>query len=326
MRFAIHLNYCYTSESLKLAKQIGCTDVIGHGPPAPSIGIEDTGTEVWAVADLVKMKRQADDHGLRLEIFEHCPPIDKIMLNLEGREEQLENFCRSVENVAEAGIHTINASSAEWVTWAAVATTSEDSIRGGATSRGLDYELIKHMPLSELGKVGEGRTWENLVYLVEGVVPTLESAGLRLAFHPCDPPITPTQGFARPLISTETFNRLLNIVPTTDTIGLNFCQGCFAEMGEDIPTAIRYFGERGKIFFAHFRDVKGAVPRFTEVMHDDGPTDMFKAMQTYYDVGFEGPMRPIHGANLEGEAGWKMAKVFAIGYMRGLAESVEKTC
>ena len=325
MRFAIHLGFRYTPEALRLAKQIGCTDVIGHGPPAPSIGIEDTDSEVWSAEDLVKMKRQVEAHDLRLEVFEHCPPIDKIMLNLEGREEQLENFCKSVENVAEAGIHTINASSAEWVNWGLVATTSEDKIRGGATSRGFDYEQIKNIPLSEHGEVGEERTWDNLSYLVKGVVPSLEANGVRLAFHPCDPPISPTQGFARPLRSTETFDRLLNIVPTTDKIGLNFCQGCFAEMGEDIPTAIRHFGERGRIFFAHFRDVEGAVPRFTEVMHDDGPTDMFKAMQTYYDVGFEGPMRPDHGANLEGADGGQMAKIFAIGYMRGLAESVEKT-
>ena len=74
-----------------------------------------------------------------------------------------------------------------------------------------------------------------------------------------------------------------------------------------MPTAIRHFGERVEIFFAHFRDVEGAVPRFTEVMHDDGPTDRFKAMQTHHDVGFEAPMRPDHGANLEGGT---MAKIF----------------
>ena len=52
---------------------------------------------------------------------------------------------------------------------------------------------------------------------------------------------------------------------------------------------------------------------------------MFEAMKTYYDVRFEGPMRPDHGIGLEVEAGWRAAKVFAIGYMKGLAESVEKT-
>ena len=124
MRFAIHLGYRYTREVMRLVKQIGCTDVMGHGPPTPSIGIEDTGSEVWAVEDLIKMKRQVEAHDLRLEVLEHCPPINKIMLNLESREEQLEIFCKSVENVAEAGIHTINASSAEWVNWGLVATTS----------------------------------------------------------------------------------------------------------------------------------------------------------------------------------------------------------
>jgi mannonate dehydratase len=329
MRFAIHAGAAYSSESLRFAKQIGCTDAIGGGPPAPSIGIESPWHEVWKVEDLVKMKRQTEAHGLRLEVFEDCPPINKIMLGYEGREEQLENFCKSVENVGEAGIHTINASSACWIdefgVWGRVAGTGTLPGRGGARTRAFDYEEIKKLPLTEYGELTEERTWENLTYLVKGVVPSLESSGVRLAFHPCDPPISPTQGFARPLRSTETFDRLLDIVPTTDTIGLNFCQGCFSEMGEDILTAIHHFGSRGKLFFGHFRDVRGAVPKFQEVLHDDGQTDMFEAMEAYYDVNFEGPMRPDHGVGLEGDAGWKMAKVFAIGYMKGLAESVEKT-
>ena len=181
------------------------------------------------------------------------------------------------------------------------------------------------MPLTEFGELTEEQAWENLAYLVKDVVPTLESTGVRLAFHPCDPPISLTHDFARPLRSTETYDRLINIVPTTDKIGLNFCQGCFSEMGEDIPRAIHHFGERSKIFLGHLRDGWGAVPKFQEVIHDDGQTDMFAPMKAYHDVGFEGPMRPDHGIGLEGEAGWEMSKLLAIGYMRGLAASVEKT-
>ena len=328
MRLAIYASgAAYASEGLRFAKQIGCTDAIGSGPPAPAIGIESSGSDVWKVDDLVKMKRQVEDHDLTLEVFEDCPPIDKIMLGREGGEEQLENFCKSVENVAEAGIHTINASSACWVgdVWWRVATTAEVPDRGGAGTREFDYDRIKDLPLTEYGELSEEQTWENLAYLVKGVVPTLESTGVCLAFHPCDPPISPTQGFARPLRSIETFDKLIDIVPTSGKIGLNFCQGCFAEMGVDIPKTIRHFGKRGRLFFGHFRDVEGAVPKFREVMHDAGPTDMFEAMRAYYEVGFEGPMRPDHGLNLEGEAGVMMAKVFAIGYMKGLAEGVEKT-
>jgi hypothetical protein len=43
--------------------------------------------------------------------------------------------------------------------------------------------------------------------------------------------------------------------------GLNFCQGTIAEMLDDpareIFAVIRWFGERGKIFNVHFRNIKG---------------------------------------------------------------------
>ena len=34
--------------------------------------------------------------------------------------------------------------------------------------------------------------------------------------------------------------------------------------GPGITDAIRYFGERDKIFYVHFRDVEGHVPKFAE--------------------------------------------------------------
>ncbi len=111
-------------------------------------------------------------------------------------------------------------------------------------------------------------------------------------------------------------------------------------MGADVPAAIRHFGEKNKIFFAHFRNVIGSVHEpggFQEIFHDDlsGRVDMFEAMKAYYEVGFEGPMRPDHVPRLQGEAilgvqvgydpGSLLGKVLGLGYMKGLAESIEKT-
>ncbi|MBA7631071.1 Mannonate dehydratase [subsurface metagenome] len=135
----------------------------------------------------------------------------------------------------------------------------------------------------------------------------------------------------------EAFDRLLEIVPS-DNLGITFCQGCFTEMGIDVPAAIRHFGKKKKIFFAHFRNVIGSVKEpggFQEVFHDDptGRTDMLEAMKAYYEVGFEGPMRPDHAPRMEfdnrisgGIPGYYMlGKLLAIGYMKGLVESIEKT-
>ena len=74
---------------------------------------------------------------------------------------------------------------------------------------------------------------------------------------------------------------------------------------------------------------------FQESFHDDpaGSIDMFEAMKAYYEIGFDGPMRPDHAPKMEfddriagGNPGYYMlGKVFAMGYLKALAESVEKT-
>lgn len=320
MRFAVILkNDPYSQENLAIAKQLGCTDIIGQGPRNPP------GQEVWEFGDLVRLRTRVQDFGLRLDVLEDGPPIEKMMLGLPGKEQQLENFKRSLRNIAAAGIKVIKPQHMP-PGWIKVVRTSDTTpTRGGARSTSFDYDLVKDAPPTEYGVIGEERMWEGLAYFLKGALPVAEEVGVKIALHPDDPPISPIQGFARILRSVAAFDRMLDIYPS-DNIGLLLCQGCFAEMGEDVPTVIRHFGRRKKIFFAHFRNVTGAVPKFQETFHDEGRVDMLAAMRAYYEVGFEGPMRPDHGVYVEGDDTWKTSKVFALGYMRGLAECVEKGC
>lgn len=106
-------------------------------------------------------------------------------------------------------------------------------------------------------------------------------------------------------------------------------------MGTDIPSLVRKWGS-DIINFVHFRnvlDLSGTIPstRFTETFHDEGQIDMYEAMKAYNDIGFTGPMRPDHVPTMatEVEAGQSggytvLGNLFAIGYMRGLAEGVAK--
>ena len=76
----------------------------------------------------------------------------------------------------------------------------------------------------------------------------------------------------------------------------------------------------------HFRDVKGTVDYFQETFHDAGQTDMPACMDAYYDIGFEGAMRPDHVPTLAGEPNTRpgyetLGRLFAIGYIRGLEQS-----
>ncbi len=328
-----------TPQGRRFMKQLGCTDVIGHGPRnrlygAPRAKPE---TEVWEYADIVHDKMQVERDGLRFEVLEDAPNAEKIFWNLPGRDEQLENFCKSLKNLGDAGIKVIKVQHMPPIRLMIPRTYPDKPTRGGATSTAFDYDDIKNAPAtSDFGTYTEEEVWENISYFLKGTLPAAEKAGVVITFHPDDPPISPIQGFPRPLRSVEAFDRLLELVPS-DNLGLNFCQGCFAEMGEDVPAAIRHFGKKNKIYFAHFRNVIGSVHEpggFQEIYHDDpsGRVDMFEAMKAYYEVGFEGPMRPDHAPKTEGDellsrsGGWgTLGKVLGLGYMKGLAESIEKT-
>jgi mannonate dehydratase len=333
MRFAVNLPGGYLlEENRKLMKQLGCTDVIGGGPRLRFL----PGFEVWEYADIMQDKRQVERDGLRYEVFEAAPRAEKIFWHLPGREEQLENFCKSLANLGAADIKVIKVQHMPPVLNSIWRTYQDKPTRGGATSTAFDYDDVKDAPPStKYGVYKEDDVWKNVEYFLKGTLPTAEQAGVTITFHPDDPPISPIQGFPRILRSVEAFDRLLEMVPS-DNLGLNFCQGCFSEMGVDVPAAILHFGKQKKIFFAHFRNVKGSVHEpggFQEIFHDDpsGHADMFEAMKAYYEVGFEGPMRPDHAPKMQGDQyfggqrGYHLlGKVLALGYMKGLAESIEK--
>jgi mannonate dehydratase len=166
--------------------------------------------------------------------------------------------------------------------------------------------------------------WENLRYFLERVVPVAEEVDVRLALHPDDPPRSEVRGMPRIVDSVENYDRVLDIYDS-EYNGVTFCQGNFAAMGVDIPETIRHFGDR--INFVHFRDVEGDADGFVETWHDAGPTDMRAAMEAYADIGFDGPARPDHVPTMVGESNENpgyhtKGRLFAIGYMRGLLESV----
>ena len=83
-----------------------------------------------------------------------------------------------------------------------------------------------------------------------------------------------------PVQRSRGMKRLIEMVPS-EANGLNFCQDTVAEMGVDVIEAIRYFGSRGKIHHVHFRNIRGAIPRFDESFIDDGDVDMLEAMRAY---------------------------------------------
>ena len=81
-----------------------------------------------------------------------------------------------------------------------------------------------------------------------------------------------------------------------------FCQGCVTEMGIDVFEAIRRMGRQGKIAYVHFRNVRGTPKDFREVFVDEGDVDMHRTMQTYKEVGFNGPFMMDHTPSIPDDA------------------------
>jgi mannonate dehydratase len=278
----------------------------------------------WSRSALARLKRRYEEAGFALSVIEDNPPMDKIRLGLPGRDEQIEWFCDQLRAMGEVGIPVL---CYNWVAVYDWARTAVDvPARGGALVTGYNHAVMEESePAPEAGLATEERLWENLESFLRRVVPVAEEAGVRLALHPDDPPITPVFGIARIMRSVEAFQRVIDLVPS-ECNGITLCQGNFTLMTHDLPAAIRHFGRQGKLFFVHFRDVRGVPADFVETFHDDGQTDMLACMRAYAEIGFDGVLRPDHVPTLYGEPNDKpgyetLGRLFAVGYVKGLREA-----
>ena len=274
---------------------------------------------------LTKIKATYEASGLTIAGVESHPvAAEKIKLGLPGRDEEIANYCAVIEAMGKVGIPMCCYNFMAGIGW--FRTKVDVPERGGALSSEFDYKVAEERGLTRWGEISEEKIWDNLTYFLKRIIPVAEKAGVKMALHPDDPPLSPLRGIGRILVSGEAFRRVLRIVPSPVN-GITFCQANFKLMGEDIKSLVREFGEQGKIFFVHLRDVKGTRERFRETFHDNGPTDMAEMLKLYNDVGFRGPIRPDHAPTLAGEdnrsPGYAMqGKVFAIGYIKGIAQAL----
>jgi len=328
----LSLAYFWGIEPAKvaLAKQMAVFGAVGGINPG-MVGMN--GQMNYSLPVIKAVKQAWKDVGLDLKVIEGPPSLNtKTKLGLDGRDEEIENFITFIKSISEVGIDTVCHNWMPVISWAR--SNLAKPSRGGALVSAFDVADIKDEPMiTEYGELTHDMMWDNMAYFLKAVIPEAEKVGVKLALHPDDPPIDNIRGIPRIMTSVAAFKKMLDLYPSPSN-GITFCQGSFASMGEegkgeDIPAAIEYFGKRDAIHFVHFRDIKGYKNKFEEAFHDDGKTDMYAAMQAYYNTGFIGPMRPDHVPTMHGDsnehAGYStIGTLFAIGYIRGLIEGVSK--
>lgn len=310
-------------DKIAIAQQLGVTSAVVNASRKGEKVPEDGTWDFTAFQTKVDVFRQ---NGIKVDVVESPTPLELTKLGLEGRDQEIEVFLSLLKIMDQLDIRTVCYNWMPVIGW--YRSITDIPARGGATVTGYRHKMVEELPLTEYGEVSAQHLWENLHYFLKAVVPEAEKYHVRLAVHPDDPPVSSIRGISRILINADAFQRVIDMVPSPYN-GITLCQGSFAAMGEDPKEMIRHFGERKKIFFAHFRDIRGHAEDFYETFHDDGQTDMYACMKEYYRIGFDGCIRPDHVPTMLGEKnvnpGYSvMGNLYAVGYMKGLMTAAER--
>lgn len=260
-------------------------------------------------------------HGITPVIVEPLPNAlhDHIKLGDEKRDECIEKFIKLMENLRETTVDTVCFNFMAHYGW--TRTSKDLPERGGARVTGFSLDDFQPDGFT----ISTEKMWENYEYFIRAAIPYAEKYGIKLALHPDDPPLPNFGGVARIFTSFDNIRRGVSIVDSPN-LGVTFCQACYHLMGADLEEAISILAN--KIFFIHFRNVRGEKTHFSETFHDNGDLPMAKLMGTYKAAGIDVPIRVDHVPTLAHEsieqAGYDaLGRLFAIGYLKGILESYE---
>lgn len=307
-------------EKWKLCKQMGIDHAIAKLAP------ELTGqSSIDDYDSFNRSKSIFEEQGFQLYGLEGDQfDMHRIKLGLQGRERDILKYQKMLENMGRLNVPLLcyNFMATGWRR-----THYALPERGGAIVSGFNYETAQKESISPWGTYSEDQIWANYQWFLEQVIPVAEANNVKMALHPDDPPISPVNGIGRIFTSASAMDRALSL-SDSPSHGLTFCQGTFTTMNENTLTMLRKYGKNEKIFFVHIRDVVGTPENFRETFHDNGPTDMFKFMQAYKEIGFTGPLRSDHVPTMAGESneniGYEMkGNLFGIGYIKGLMHACD---
>jgi mannonate dehydratase len=325
----------YDDHVATFAHQLGLSSVQLHTPSAlPG----EPG--YWTVAELQALRNRCTDDGLAIEGLENVPAEHfwRIQRGLPGRDEQIENYLRTIRNMAATGYDLLGHHFMPTYVWR---TDMGGTGRGGAGVTGFDldrvgqgnalasYKLTPDEPIT--APLTAEHMWANYQYFLDAVLPVAEQEGVRLALHPDDPPVDqPLGGAARIFTSPAALAEAARRAGGSPAWGLNFCIGTVSEMGGEaaVDEVIDLLARDGRIFYVHFRDVLGTVPRFRECFLGEGNLDPARVVTRLHAAGFDGFLIDDHVPAMVGDRGtWgdtspeaycSRGRAHAIGYLQGV--------
>jgi mannonate dehydratase len=307
--------------------------------------------ESWPIDRIESLHDAVDRHGMSLSVIESIPVHEDIKLGRPTRDRLIDNYCESIRNMGRAGVPVLCYNFMpvfDWTRTELARRLDDDStalayddaalakidlsrgtadLPGWATAYSADE--LKRL-LDAYRSVDERRLWENFAYFLERVVPVAASSGVRMALHPDDPPWS-IFGLPRIITDGAALDRVTSIVDNPAN-GITFCAGSLAaNVKNDLPAIIRCLGAKGRIHFAHCRNIKRSGLRsFQETAHPSefGDVDMRAVLDALHETGFAGPIRSDHGRMIWGETGQPGYGLHdrALGamYLHGLWEGITR--
>ena len=318
-----------TDEHFAFLARYGVTNVAAR--PKSSDG------RLYATVDeLLELKGMAERHKLALDIVDPVmlpsSHIDReanpaiMMAASPQRDRDIEQFQHLIRNCAKAGIPCIK------YNMSILGVLRTGFVQGRGDAQFGEWDASKATPptpLTRAGRVSEDAFWERITYFLDRVVPVANEYKVRIACHPHDPGTPPEgyQGVHRVLGTIDGLKRFVSI-HDSPYHGLNFCQGTVSENLPDPSTQlfdlIRWFGSRKKIFNVHFRNIVGGRGHFREAFPDEGDVDLYRALLTYHEVGYDGMLMPDHVPEIPGHPEAALQSfAFAYGHIRGLRQAAE---
>jgi mannonate dehydratase len=262
-------------------RQLGVTHILGGGGRIP-----------WTEPQLQALLDRHKQNGLTLANL-MIGGFNSAIYNRPEKDADIEKVIQSIRAAGRVGLPVVEYN---WYAHRAMEGYFEETGRADAGWTGFDYERMKGLPpLASEGAHTAAEMWTNITYFLKAVVPEAESAGVRLALHPNDPPAPISRGSEQIMGSIDGWKKLIGIV-NSPANGITFDCGVTREMGADPVEVCRFFASRDRINHVHFRNVKVQRPneRYTEVFIDEGDNDMFAVMKELVKAKYTRLIYPEH--------------------------------